>query len=260
MTVAPTGLDPLSIDVFPGSVLRIIGGASNGYHKITAVYENYVLTDTGTAQAHGKVEFLELDFDLVTACAEVARQQAEAYTGQSFSGRKSFTEYRMGNGGMSLVLQRRQIQTIESMSIYSLPPTYGHMLGITPEDIDLEHAKETGILNITPEAASGALLLQINYLTNKFFPNAKIQVKGTYGWDADDETGNGDEVPENARKAIEYLTMAGILADEMSRAGNPTSFSQEGFSQSMDIGRDISAYQDIARGLLAAYQSGEVGS
>lgn len=253
MTVAVTGLNLSTLAIFPGSICQIIGGPSNGFYIITEVFPGYVIIDGGTAQNYGQVIFFDCDFELIVDICSVARKQAETYTGQSFTGVLDFAEYRDGNNSTRLVLQKRRIRSVTRMTIYSLQPYIGLELTIQPSDLDMTFAQNTGILQITPEATGGSILMNSNVITAKYFPGQKIRIEGTYGW-------NEDETPDDVRKALVYIASANLLVEEMSRNGNPNSFTIEGYSESSDVGRDISSFMGIANSLLAGYVGDIVGS
>ena len=271
-TVSLPGFDPtVDLDgnpraIFPGSVVRIQGGASNGYYLVSGINPSAGSTPGSisidssqggiAAQTYGFVTFFDFDFDLIVDLCRIARSHLETYADQSFSGIKPFTEYREGSGTITLILRRRRIRTIDEMNIYAAMPAFNQKFGITPSDIDLSEAQNSGILRITPQAASSSVMLSYNFISERYFPKAKIQVVGTYGWD---ESEIPSLIPE-VMQAIEYYAAALILTEEMSRSDNMNSFTREGYSQSNDVGRDIEAYKGLAYALITPFTSGEAGS
>lgn len=247
------GFDPTQFDIFPGSVFRIQGGPSNGFHMVTNMGIGYVEADGLTVQAYGKATFFDFDFDIITSVMAASRNACEAYSGQSFSGVVDYNEYRDGNDSVTLICQKRQYRTLASIAFYSILPQKGLLVGIDPNDVDLVEFQTKGILRVTPEAFSGSNNLPLSTLQAKFFPKGKIRVTSTYGW-------NEDEIPADAQKAIEYYGCAILLTEDMSQSGNVTSFTQDGYTQTGEVGRDIEAYKSLAFALLTPYVSGEVGS
>jgi len=246
------GFDKIMI----GTVFRIQGGPANGFWLVTGIGVNYVRCECGAAQTYGFVTFYDFDFDSIKAVASAGRGVCETYTGQSFHGELEFNEYRDGNDSVTLVLQKRQIRTITAITPYGWSVPGGAMFTIQTSDIDMSEARTKGILRITPQAAGTGYFTATGSIGRKFFPKAKIQVTGTYGFEEDEVA----TLAPDAMIAMVYYTCAIMLTEEMSRSDNMISFSQDGYTQANEVGRDIEAFKSLAMSLLTPYCSGEAGS
>lgn len=241
------------------TVVEIRGGPADGFYPIVFVGDSYVLIAGGAEQNYGQVIYYNFDFENIADMCGIAISQAETYSQQSFRGVKNFTERRRGNGTTRLIMQRRRMRSITEITPYFQPTYPGFLIKIQVSDIDYEQAINTGILDITSTAATGGTLLQLGYQHSKYFPHMKIEITGTYGYDYD-STDPEDAIPDDCYKAMVNLSCAIILSEDLSQGGNVNNLSSEGTSLTMDIGRDIASYTNIAYSLLSPWTSGVVGS
>lgn len=234
---------------FIGMVFYIFGGPNMGYHVINAIGDTYIDTELLSVQASpaGEATFFTLDIATVEALFEVARNAAELYTNNSFGSVKDFVEYRNGTGSQTLILQRKKIR-----SLIEIKPASGSFFpnqipSILVSDVDESYALDRGILQIKPNVNTN-IFSQLRY-----FPKGKIQITGTYGYAE-------DEIPENVKRSLEFITASVMLVEDISQNGNASQFSIEQYSQTNELGRDVQAFSSIGKALLTSYCTGVAGS
>ncbi|TGK36288.1 hypothetical protein [Leptospira andrefontaineae] len=237
--------------LYDGMIFCITGGKNAGFGVID-IFDSS--TNSFTAEGlkvqdnpGGNIIFFEGDLNLLESYITLAIDQCEQLTQCSFSGLKETTEYRDGVGNSKLILQRKRWRSITEIRAITPTPSPGLTPQVAVSDIDMDLACESGILQIKVTNLSG-LMQNLNR-----FPKGKISIKGTYGYAP-------EELPSQIKQAIEYMACSIVLTEEVSRLGNANSFAIDGFTQSMDVGKDIRSYVNLATSLLTPWRSGEVGS
>ncbi|MDI7218868.1 hypothetical protein QMN07_15310 [Leptospira santarosai] len=238
--------------IYPGLLVYIAECESSGFRFVESVDQSsYTITISEVYQQNGQrgqATFYSIDSTLLESYINIAIRQAETFTMIPMFRVEEFTEYRSSTGTNKIILQRKKYRSIES--IKAVIPTYspGYYPTVSVADIDQDYALNRGILIIKSTSYIGT-----NLPMRTFPKNTQIQITGTIGYDDID-------MPKDLLLAIEYMASAAILIDEQSRSGVPNTFSQDGFSQSMDVGKDIKAYKSMAIGLMSGYISSTSGS
>ncbi|TGN00362.1 hypothetical protein EHR03_13120 [Leptospira mayottensis] len=238
--------------VYPGLLVHITECESSGFRFVESVdHSSHTITISEVYQQNGqrgRTAFYSIDATLLDSYVNIAIRQAETLTMIPMFRVEEFTEYRSSTGTNQIILQRKKYRSIES--IKAVIPTYtpGYYPAVSVADIDQGYALNRGILKIKSTSYVGT-----NLVMRTFPKNTDIQISGTIGYDDID-------MPQDLLLAIEYMASAAILIDEHSRNGVPNTFSMDGFSQSMDVGKDIKAYKSLAIGLMSGYISSTAGS
>lgn len=230
-------------DLYPGMYLYIPILGNSGYHKILSVLDR-VVTIAGTLiliPADTTVSIYSLNDNLLNHYINSAILYVEKITGLNLTEEKIITEFHDGNDSPELMLDRKNINSIESVKVIS-------------EDI-------TSTIPSTSFYISnqGILIFKSSPDGTGFkFPKGENNIIVTYrsGYEYAD-------TPDDIKLAISIMALYHILQDENAFTGGGGSISVVAYSQSFGPnGKYTEAKKSLSRNskmLLSKYRSGVVG-
>jgi len=221
--------------------IYILYGANEGYYKITAVGSNTVTVATELINVAGDAEIYAVKSNTIQRLIDNATLAIEQYTGISFSGTEQKTEYYSGTGADVLILNHKDIISIDQIvfvdGVFNIDDLSG---------VDL--IPDQGILK--------AYSLNTYSGTLNYFPagNRNIKIVMTVGYLS---------IPVDVQTAIIKMAINILLCDESGFSGDSQSLSIVAWSSSFGPQGKFSGKRKAlisqVKNILKKYRSGVVG-
>lgn len=237
-------LDSIYSEVKPGMYIFIPTGKNSGYHEIILVNDNIVsIAETlDSIYPDTNLSIYAINYNLVKNYIDIAIIQAERITGLPLLEESILTEYHDGNHSEEILLDRKSINELVSVSIKS-----GELVSSVP------------IQSFSIIPGQGILIYRNSIDGNGFkFPTGENNVIITYKSGYDYST-----IPSDIKLAISCIALYNILQDENAFTGGGGSISVVSYSQSYGAEGKFSEIKKSllknSKMILNKYRSGVVG-